>query len=170
MWRNSFFYHLWLKNRLLLSIIIAYLLAHTLFATWGHQTTPVYIWAMYAPPARHTDSYTFPEITRGEQLCNDPATWKNYSTLMLNYSADNYLRITRQGYTIPSYATFRRLLPFHYQLLNPDSTETAQYPGWLQRYTGAADARKTLTLTEKTVRYGTDGRVKIVHSKKVFSR
>ncbi len=177
-WQRSFLYKLKQQNKLLLFVVVGWLVINLLTSVFGHQTTPFYQWAMYAPPVIEKNEYSVTEVynTNKSRLISDPHTWNDFRTLMVRYPLDNFLKLSDSNYRQPDFATIKKIASKLHVKISPlltkidpgvDSAKAIEFYNWCTNYvcsTGDIDCYN-IRIIEKTVGYDSSGRVHLVTTK-----
>lgn len=163
-----------------LVIVFLLLLSFNMYINYrGIETTPFFIFSMYAGKMTPQPQYKMLTITyNNDQPVNFPHTWQEPQAMMLYYTLSHYRKMDQNNMTDPmNNAGFNRMLA-RYRFLNPVShnlinqpTDIAGYFAWLKKYTESIvnTPVKSISVFEKTIHYNALGRVVEDNSELLYS-
>ena len=167
------------ENKWLFGIFSIFILFGIYFNYKGIETTPFFIYAMYAGKEEPQSHYRITTIIYNDnQPVNIRHTWQEPMSMMLYYTLNHYRRIEKNNMTDPMYGSiFNTVLP-KYPFLYPVSgrlinqpADIALYFPWFKKYLQSIVhvPIKRIFIFEKTIHYQPDGTVVADSSKLLYS-
>lgn len=166
--RSEYFSRLRRQNKWLLGIVILYITANAAGSIFGHQTSPAYIWAMYAVPLDTANVYEVLTIEADNKPITSAHSFQDYSQLMTRYPPSYFAALKDGSIVNPGYNTLRRVFPLDYGLLEPDKEAIERFPHWLKVYLkeNGTDAAM-VSIRKELVSYDKNGHVRMLNSQTI---
>lgn len=177
--RQTFIYELFKKAKFLFYGTILYLVIVVITILKSFQITPFYNWSMYSHSVTQAKTFSITEIYCDKLLLQQPHTFNDFSRLMINYTAREYLKLKDSSTVIPTYNRVNRTLTkfgldgnYAADQLTIKSSDTAAYPAWLKKYVkeNLVHNFDSLSLYYVTVSYDDAMNIKIIDRQLVFTQ
>ncbi len=176
MFKNTYLYLLWQKNRKLFYPVSICIGLTLLISMTKNEITPFYVWSMYSAKTLETD--TFPiyalEYNKGTEF-NEPHTWKDHKRMMFFYTIDYYTGIKDNQVEADAVKMSNGFKKIH---LDPASLnhiynspqQIREYPFWLKQYMQSNMGIKmdSISVYRKWLKYSDSGKVYPVKSELLF--
>lgn len=179
MWLNRLFLvKVFKQNKWLFSLFTGFIIFSFYFNYKGVETTPFFIWAMYAGQMTPKEEYSIVTVTyNDDKQFNLEHTFQEPKSMMIYFTINHYRKIEANNMEDPMQKVLATVLP-HYPFLEPLSprlvsipVDNARYPQWLKAYLESIvnEPVYNVSVQERLVHFDTTGRIIEDSSKILYS-
>lgn len=169
MWLNKLFLvKVFKQNKILFSLFCAFICGCFFFNYKGVETTPFFIWAMYAGKMTPKEQYRLITVTYNDgKEFNLEHTFQEPRSMMIYFTLNHYRKIEANNMTDPMQNVLATVLPRH-PFLRPVAgrlvskpEDNARYLQWLKTYLQSivGEPIDNVTVHERFVHFNANGRV-----------
>lgn len=103
--KNSYFFKVWQKNKLLFGFLICFVLGQIFFSYKGVETLPFFNYGMYSAPLKEKELYSRVSIYNEKDQYIDLQTKK--ASRLIHYQLTYYANFVEQNYQDPTLQTIQ---------------------------------------------------------------
>jgi len=169
MWLNKLFLvKVFRQNKILFTLFCAFICCCFYFNYKGVETTPFFIWAMYAGKMTPKEQYKIITVAyNDDKTFNLEHTFQEPQSMMIYFTINHYRKIEANSMTDPMQNVLATVLPNHPFLrrfsdrLLSKPADNARYLQWLKSYLQSivGEPVDNVTVYERLVHFNTNGGV-----------